>query len=1102
MTVIDEEYNLKESSQSLKPFNVQRTCVYDGPGIRTTIFFQGCALRCLWCQNPEMQSFETDFAPHCNYSINDLIEVISRDKDYYFSTNGGVTLSGGEPFLQNPESMIHLLELLKKDNIKITVETCLHAPWKNISQIAPYIDLFLVDLKYVGDDKLHYEYTKQDSKLIHSNIQKLLDLNANIKFRMVMVPHYTDNEANIKATADFLKSINYNTIELMKFHNMYEEKVKRFNLDQEPLEITPQQSEEAVEKGVKLFKKYGIRAENTDLDSKRPQTVFTERVKKIQSDIRKLDRSLCIESAKLKTKFYRKYGFKTPTPIHRAERLAYLLKHKEPFVYPQELLVGTFTSKRYGSQLWEEYHGTLGLMFLYNIHRQKPMSYQISFKDKLYTYLRIFPFWLKHSLIAKVFPKLSDIVVAVSRASNMVYGLNNNLLAIAHFVANYEPILKLGTTGLKEKIKKIQQENPKNNQNFYKGVIIALDGLEVFAKRYADYLADLSKKERNPERRKELEKMTEICNYVPKFPARTFHEALQCITFIHIALCLESYENAISFGRLDQILYPYYKRDKETGLITYEEARELIALFVLKMDELVLTTDGNSFISAYKAVETSSSDQALTFGGLGKDGKDATNDVTYMLLDACALQTYSLDMAARIHKGSPDKYLEKIAELYISGCPLPQLFSDKIYINALLKHYPTTIEDARNYAIVGCVEPTASSDHFGNTDCANVNLAYPLLQAIKGLENDLWNIKFREHVLILITNFVKFLFKGERRISRFITKICDILLKRRDIKKKLHIYSPPSSMDELLTRFQLRLNKLTQSVLTDHQKIEKELRRSFQTPLASSLSEGCLKSGKDVYEGGATFNSSGIQAVGVTDVADSLYAIDEVVFKKKLFTIEEIIKAIDNNFNGKKNQKIKKVLLSVPKFGDDSSNQAVEWVNKVMDFWNKALDSVPNVPRNGRYSAGYYALTVNNRYGERTPALPSGRLKGVPLANSITPHYGMEQSNLFSSLNSIRKVDFEEHAENGTTVTLTVDAALFQGKEGVKKLAGVFKSFLTNGGMMLQPNVVSRDLLLDAYKNPNKYPNLLVRIAGYCAYFNELSEEMKWIIINRTCYSS
>jgi formate C-acetyltransferase len=241
--------------------------------------------------------------------------------------------------------------------------------------------------------------------------------------------------------------------------------------------------------------------------------------------------------------------------------------------------------------------------------------------------------------------------------------------------------------------------------------------------------------------------------------------------------------------------------------------------------------------------------------------------------------------------------------------------------------------------------------------------------------------------------------------------------------------------------------------------------------------------------------------VGVTDVADSLHAINEVAFKSNRYTITDIINAMEENFEGERNQEIRAALLAVPKFGDDSSPEAAGWMNRTLLMYNNALESVESCPRNGRYSAGYYALNVGTRYGKNTPALPSGRLAGTPLANSLTPHYGMEKSDLLSSLNAIAELDFVEYAENGTTVTFTIDSALFQGKDGAKNLASIFKTFLTTGGMQFQPNVINRKILLDAYENPEKYPDLLVRIAGYCAYFNELSDELKQVIINRTCYS-
>ncbi|HHT83538.1 MAG: pyruvate formate lyase family protein [Christensenellales bacterium] len=1094
--------NKAEKDKKLKVFKIQRTCVHDGPGIRTTIFFQGCGLRCLWCQNPE--GLNADAALDCDYTIDEIAEIVSRDKKYYFSTSGGVTLSGGEPLLQNSDLLCRLLKKLKKQNINIAVETTLHAPWDNIEKAAPYIDLFFVDFKAVGDDTLHKRLTQKDSKLIHDNLNKLLSLNANIRFRMVIVPGHNDSEDNIKRTCDLLKEKGFDSIELLKYHNMYEDKAKRMGIDIPMLNISAEESLEALKRAMKLFKDNGIEAFNVDMENAVKKAEFTDRVKQIQNDIREAGRALCMEAAKLKTKYYRKNGFDKPVHIHRAERLRYVLNNKTAKVYPQELLVGNFTAKRVAGQIWEEHYGVLYILFLHKISRQKPVSFQCSWKERLYFYFRIFPFAIKHSLLRKVYKRWSEFRQTLARSSEMVAGFNNNMAAIAHFIVNFERLLELGTEGIIAEIKEAMQKYPENNQDFYKGAIIALEALAEFGQRYSVLCAQMAEEETDPQRKQELLEMAEVCRQVPKYPARTFHEALQSMTFLQIALCIESYENAVSLGRVDQILYPYYKRDLEKGIITYEKAKELLCLFILKMDEAILVNDGNSYLNISKLFETLSTDQALTFGGVDKNGEDATNDITYMLMDACELQPLAVNMVARVNKKNPKKYLDRLSELYIGGCPMPELFSDEIYIESLMRHYNTTIEHARNYAIVGCVEPNASDDHFGNTDCANMNLALPFLQALKGHEHDLWNYGKREQYQKIMAKFIEHVLKepGRNKFAKFLLKIHYKVLKRIDKRKGMFVYNPPKDMEELISRFQTRLNCLAKGVLTDHQKIEAELRKNFTTPLASALYKNCIKTGKDVYEGGTVFNTSGIQAIGVTDVADSLYAIDEMVFKQKKYTLLDVIHAIDNNFEGEEYKQIHQDLLSVPKFGDDSSEEAAKWVTKVMEIYNKALRSVDDCsPRNGSYKAGYYALNVNDRYGKKTQALPSGRLKGVPLANSVTPHYGMEKADLLSSLNALSQVNFTDYAPNGTTVTFTIDASLFPGEEGINNLSAIFRTFLTEGGMQFQPNVINRDILIDAYNNPEKYKYLMVRVAGYCAYFNELSDELKKIIINRTCYA-
>ncbi|MDD4316111.1 MAG: radical SAM protein [Clostridia bacterium] len=425
-------------SKELKIVKIQRTCVHDGPGIRTTIFFQGCGLRCLWCQNPESQSFTR--TPEKLFTVEEILDVVSRDKQYYFSSKGGVTLSGGEPLLQHPDSLVELLKPLKEQGINIAAETTLHTPWENIEKVLPYIDLFLVDFKIIGDEGLHMNFTQQESRRIQNNFQKLLEYKPEIRIRMVMVPGYNDGESSIRSAAEYLLANGFSSIELLKYHSLYEDKAKKLGIKIPLLNISAEKSLESLNRGIELFKNFGVEAFSTDLDSPGHTAEFSQRVWDIQKDIREAGRSLCIEVSKLKTQYYKKNGFKKPTPIHRAERLAHVLKNKSVNIWPKELLVGNFTSKRVGGQVWEEQYGVLDISFLYKINRQKPVAFECTRKERWYFYKHIFPFWLKHSLLRKVNPRLRDLMQVIARSSEMMVGFNNNMAAIAHFIVNFDRI--------------------------------------------------------------------------------------------------------------------------------------------------------------------------------------------------------------------------------------------------------------------------------------------------------------------------------------------------------------------------------------------------------------------------------------------------------------------------------------------------------------------------------------------------------------------------------------------------------------------------------------------------------------------------------------
>ncbi|HEY3360013.1 MAG TPA: pyruvate formate lyase family protein [Polyangia bacterium] len=1056
---------------ALAVLNVQRTCVHDGPGIRTVVFFRGCNLRCRWCHNPEAQAFAEGGARGAWSSVADLMGVIAKDREYFAGTHGGVTLSGGEPLMQRRADLLGLLQELKREQIDVAVETAGDVPWEAFAAVMLYVDLFLFDLKAVGDDDLHVQLTERHGLPIAENIRRLVAAGANVRFRMCVVPGHNDSAANIAATARLLASIGHPAISLLRYYNLHEDKARRLGLSQPRLHLDNQRSLEALERAAQGFTALGIAVDHPSLQAGRHAATFTQRVRALQSAIRGSGYSVCIESALLKTRFYKKRGFQEPTKVQRAQLLRYLLKHKTITVHPGELLVGNYTAKRVGGNVWVEYFGAAMAATLWQIDRQKPVPFECSAADKVLFYSYILPFWAKHGLIGKVFPKAAELGLFSARMLEKKVGFNNNMAAIAHYIVNSERMLRLGTRGIAEEVRAKREAGDGTAADFYDSVLIALKALEELAARYARRLGELSREETDTVRAAELSQMAEACRRVPAHPARTFAEALQCILLLHVGLCTESFENAISFGRLDQILHPYYQADVAAGRLDYVRAKELLACFVLKLEEVILVNDGNSAFQLSKLFETVSTDESLTIGGVDAEGHDCVNDVTYMILDTCELRPVGINMTARIHRGSPARYLERIAEVYLNGSPMPALYNDHVYTEMLQRHYPVTAAQAHDYAIIGCVEPNASNDHFGNTDCANVNVTLPFLQALWGDETPLWRSGAVDHL-------------GTQAL-RFLADDC----------------RPPRSMDELLARYQARMNEVVAALLADHARIEKALARHLTTPLCSSLSEGCIATGKDVYEGGARFNTSGIQAVGITDVADSLLAIEEVVYRKPLFTLDDVIRAADADFRGERGEQIREALLAAPKFGDDASAAPAGWVNRVLDIYVKALTAVRHETRDGRYMAGYYGLNVNRVYGLRTPALPSGRLSGTPLANSLCPHYGMQQVDLTSSLNAVALVDFARYAPNGATLTSTIDAGLFPGERGVRNLAGLIAGYFRQGGMQFQPNLVSREMLLDAYQHPEKYKNLVVRIAGYCAYFNDLSDELKKEIIDRTYYA-
>jgi formate C-acetyltransferase len=408
---------------------------------------------------------------------------------------------------------------------------------------------------------------------------------------------------------------------------------------------------------------------------------------------------------------------------------------------------------------------------------------------------------------------------------------------------------------------------------------------------------------------------------------------------------------------------------------------------------------------------------------------------------------------ARIHAKSPKEYIRRAVDVARKGNGVPGLFNDEPTIESLVRHgFP--LEEARNYGIVGCVEPSFPGRSFFSTDAALFNLPLCLIFAIN---------------------------QG-RRING-----------RRRIGAKTPPPGKLDSMDAVMDAFALQVNHMVKAMIDDLRILEKGNRDYHPTPFSSLLVDGCMESGKDVTAGGAQYNSSGVQGVGVADTADSLAALHEIVFEKKKYTLNQIITALRVNYEGF--DKLRAEMLNAQKFGNDQ-DLPDQYAAQVAKIYHDALTKYKNT-RNGNYVPGYYSSTCHVGFGTRTEALPSGRKAGDPFAASLGCVNGQDRRGVTALMNSVTRID-STLAMNGYALNLRFDRNSLSGDKGLRIMTALTQGFFNSGGMEMQLNVLDPDMLMDAKNNPGKYPGIVVRVAGYCAYFDDLPNTVKQEIVERT----
>jgi len=742
--------------------------------------------------------------------------------------------------------------------------------------------------------------------------------------------------------------------------------------------------------------------------------------------------------------------------IRKAGALAHILGEKSAKIFPDELIVGNVGAFRKSAIIQPELSGVFVNQEILWIDKRKTTPFRISWRDRFTLLFRIIPYWLFRNMVVRAFFPSKEtresrglsrrprrLLRYITEQLSPAYYLINVAAGIGHFIPNYEKIIVKGTTGCLAELD--GRDDP-----FSRAARIACRGLVRFSHNLADEAERLARSERDDTRKQELLEIARITRRVPEHPAETFHEALQALWLAHMTVCLEGVNSAVSFGRIDQFLSPYYKRDIERGVITPDKARELVLCFSAKCTEHVfhVSETVSKYHGGYLVV------QAAIVGGVDRAGNDAVNDLTWLFLDV--MEESGLrdpNYQARIHTDSPLPYIHRAVDVARRGNGVPAFFSDNVSIETLLAHgYP--LEDARDYGVVGCVELAVPGKSFLSTDAALFNLPLCLELALN---------------------------RGRR------------FGKRKRVGADTPDPSTFRSMRNVMEAFTSQVEFMVERMVDDLAIIDAGNRDNHPTPFSSLLVDGCRDSGKDVTEGGAIYNGSGVQGVGIADTADALAALDAVVFTEHAYALIDVIHALKRNFKGR--DKLRARLLSALKFGNDHHLPDL-YADKAAHIYHTAVTRHVNV-RGGGYVAGFYSSTSHVAFGEKTGASPSGRTAKTPFAASLGAANGMDRLGPTALLNSVARVD-AHLAANGYATNLRFDPATVSGSDGVPLLSSLIRGFFEEGGMEVQFNILDPEELVQAKNNPGMYPGLVVRVAGYCAYFDDLPDIVKDEIICRT----
>ena len=826
----------------------------------------------------------------------------------------------------------------------------------------------------------------------------------------------------------------------------------------------------------------------------------TDRIPKLVADLYAKMPEIESARARLITESYKSTEDK-PIVMRRALAFAHILDGLPIVIRPGELIVGSTTIAPRSCQTYPEFSYKWLEAEFDTVATRKADPFYISEQTKK-ELLEADAYWE-----GKTTSELATSLMAPETLKAMEHNIftpgNYFYNGVGHVTVQYDKVLAIGYEGI---LKQVREElagcNPGDSDyctksRFLQAVIISLEAVIRYANRYADLAEKEAADCTDAARKTELLQIAQNCRRVPAKGAESFYEACQSFWFVQQLLQIESSGHSISPGRFDQYMYPYYKKDLDSGKISREAAQELIDCIWVKLNDLNKCRDAVSAegFAGYSLF------QNLIVGGQDKDGCDVTNDLSFMCITASKhvfLPQPSLSI--RVWNKSPHELLLKAAELTRTGIGLPAYYNDEVIIPSLLSR-GLTLEDAREYNIIGCVEPQKAGKTEGWHDAAFFNMCRPLELVF----SNGWD-------------------KGEK-ISIETGKVENM-----------------TSFEEFFDAYKKQQEYNISLLVNADNAIDVAHATRCPLPFLSCMVDDCIKRGKTVQEGGAVYNFTGPQGFGIANMADSLYAIRKLAFDEKKVTLGEWKRALAMNYGEgldaisaaeivtqivkemeekgmtpgeaeiaemlrtvmttelpeeekKRYQEIRAMIEEVPKFGND--NEEVDYFAREVAYtYTRPLLKYHN-PRGGQFQAGLYPVSANVPLGAQTGATPDGRLAHTPVADGVSPSAGKDVHGPTAAANSVSKLD-HGIASNGTLFNQKFHPTALSGKQGLENFVSLIRSYFDQKGSHMQFNVVDRKTLLDAQVHPENYAHLVVRVAGYSALFTTLSKSLQDDIIRRT----